>query len=214
MLEMIDAVTTANFPLSTKVAGCYVDGRYANVNGVRARLPKAHLLTISTQGATADCVDCETGDLTVPQAIAWVDRRVAAGAGLIVVYANLSTWEGGLMSGLAHYGNRIKRWLAHPDNVASIPAGFNAKQYIWRGDIDISVISKTFLTPWSPPKPPKKPDTPRGKARALVTVDLATQKVTAVRGVPGIGVHFAGSEHWLPASVALNVGKGGGKWRK
>lgn len=208
---MIDAVTTANFPLSTKVAACYVDGRFANVAGVRARLPKAHILTISTQGAVADCVDCESGDLTIPETIAWVDRRVAAGAGLIVVYANLSTWDGGLMSGLAHYGNRIKRWLAHPKTAPTIPAGFDAKQYIWRGDIDISVISKTFLTPWSPPK---KPDVPKGKARALVTVDLATQKVTAVRGTPGVGVHFAGSEHWMPVQVALNIGKGGGKWRK
>lgn len=211
LATMIDAVTTANFPLSTKVAGCYVDGDFANVTGVRARLPKAHLLTISTQGNAADCVDCETGDLTVPEAIAWVERRVAAGAGLIVVYANLSTWESGLLSGLAHYGNRIKRWLAHPDGVAKIPAGYDAKQYLFESAIDVSVISTTFLTPWSPPKPPNKP---KGTAHFKGSFNLATGQWT-IKGSPGLGVHFAGAQEWASAEVQIDKGsdKKRGHWR-
>lgn len=214
LATMIDAVTTANFPLSTKVAACYMDGRFANVAGVRARLPKAQLLTLTTQGgaAVADGCDSEEGDLTATETEAWVAARIAAGQRLIVVYANLDRWiNQGLLAALAKYGDRIKRWLSHPDGVATIPAGYDAKQYLFEKAIDVSVISSTFLTPWTPPKPPNKP---KGTVRFKGSFNLATGQ-WAIKGAPGLGVHFAGPQEWASAEVQIDKGsdKKRGHWR-
>src|SRR5580704_5917847 len=108
LLTLYDAVTAANLPADAKYAAFYVDGKFANEAAVKARCPHATYLSITVRGGIADCCDCETGDLTVLQAEAWVASRLAAGAYRPVVYASADTWtNGGLRDALAKYGVRI-----------------------------------------------------------------------------------------------------------
>ena len=206
-----DAVTAANLNPAQTHGVYYVDGLFANGAAVRARCPNAVLKGITVHGRTgaeAAFCDCEKGDLTVAQTEAWVAEQIKLNVPLVGVYADVSTWESGLLAALAKYGKRIKRWVAHWDGVAQVPAGFDCKQFSSSQTIDNNVALNDFFVPFTP-----KPDVPHGKARFEGTVDIATGKILGVHGIPGLGVHFAGPEKWLDVHVQVQVGKGGGHWR-
>jgi hypothetical protein len=207
-----DAVTAKNLNPNQTHAVYYADGLFANRAAVKARCPKAVLYGITVHGLTGPSVaicDCEKGDLTPAQAVTWVAEQVRLNVPLIIVYADESTWTNGLQASLSHYGRRIKRWVAHFDNVASIPPGFDCKQYSDPGPVDNNIALNDFFVPFAP-----KPDVPHGKAHFMGTVDVATGKILGVHGLPGLGVHFTGPEKWLDVNVQLQVGKnGGGRWR-
>jgi hypothetical protein len=206
-----DAVTAANLNAAQRVGVYYMDGLFANHSSVRARLPHADLYGITVHGLTGPSVafcDCEKGDMTPAQAEAWVAEQVRLNVPLIGVYANLSTWQGGLLAALAKYGPRIKRWVAHYDGFAVVPPGFDAKQFANPGPVDRNIALGSFLVPFRP-----KPDLPHGHAHFEGTVDIASGKIIGVHGLPGVGVHFAGAERWLDVPVQIQIGKGGGHWR-
>jgi hypothetical protein len=206
-----DAVTAKNLNPAQTHGVYYIDGMYANHTAVRARCPKADLKGITVHGKTgaeAAFCDCEKDDLTVAQAEAWVAEQVKLNVPLIGVYADLSTWNGGLMKALAKYGKRVKRWLAHFDGIVAVPAGFDCKQFSDPGPVDNNIALDDFFVPFVP-----KPDVPHGKVRFEGTFDLATQKVTSVHGIPGLGVHFTGADRWMDVNLQVQVGKGGGQWR-
>lgn len=205
-----DAVTAANLPSNQAHAVYYVDGLFQNHLAVARQCPHAHLYGITVHGLTGPEIvacDCEKGDLTPAQAVEWVAAQVRLNVPLIIVYANLSTWQTDLLAPLAKYGRRIKRWVAHFDNVPQVPAGFDAKQYA-TGAVDRNIALQDFFTPFAP-----KPDLPRGHAHFQGTVDVATGKILGVHGMPGVGVHFTGPEKWLDVNLQLQVGQGGGHWR-
>lgn len=151
LISFEDAVTASNLNPDQLYAVFYCDGIYANEAAVRARCPRAKLFAITVFGKTGNGIfacDCETGDLTVAQAIAWVEEQIKLGVELICVYADLDRWENqGLKVALAHYGSRIKRWVADYDDSAVIPGGYDAKQYeggITSG-VDQDVALATFF---------------------------------------------------------------------
>lgn len=207
-ITLYDAVTAAHIPANAEYAAYYTDGSFANHTAVAAHVPHAKLLSITVHGGDADCCDCETGDLTVPEAVLWVEKRLAAGQYRPCVYANLDSWENqGLASQLARFGNQIRRWVAHYDNIASIPSGYDGKQYA-TGNVDTSIMADDFFA--SKPKPP---DHAHGKAHFEGSFDIESGKWT-IHGIPGIGVHFAGEQRWASAEIQLQVGKDeGGHWR-
>lgn len=161
MNTMYDAVTATNIPSNAEYVACYIDGNFANEAAIRAHCPDAKgVLTITVWGHPADCCDCEAGDLTITQAIQWVGERLAAGAHRPCVYADADYWNNqGLGNALAHYGDRIRRWVAQYDGVAEIPSGFDAKQYR-STDVDTSVIADDFFGQPQPVKPDQYPGTP------------------------------------------------------
>lgn len=108
----------------------------------------------------ADALDCELGDASVAQAAPWVDRQLGRGVWRPMVYANLSRWEDeGLKSDLAHYGDKIRRTVAHYTYVQGvIPAGYDNQQFSdhWQGrniDANSSLVSFMPAAP-VPPSPP------------------------------------------------------------
>lgn len=213
MLLMQDAVTVANLSPDALYVALYVDGAYANLAAGKHHCPRAQVLTITVGGLVGfDCCDCETGDLTVTQAIAWVEASLAHGVYRPCVYANASTWDGGLFAALEKYGDSIRRWVAaYPGTGANIPAGYDAHQYA-TGGVDLSVCLPNFFD--AAPKPAPKPaPTSHGTARFEGSVDIATGKVLSLRGIPGVGVHFAGPESYLNLQLQLAVGEHGGDWR-
>jgi hypothetical protein len=213
LISFDDAVTAANLNPNQLFAVYYADGRFANHTAVAARCPRARLYGITVHGLTGKGIfaaDCESGDLTPAQAEAWVAQQVKLGVDPICVYANLNTWENlGLLNALAKYGHRIKRWVAHYNNVAQIPSWADADQFADPGPVDHNVALANFF---QPAPPAHKADSPHGTARAVIAVDLATGKLKSVHGLPGFGVHFGGPARQLDVNLKLEVGKGGGQW--
>jgi len=84
-----------------------------------------------------------------------VGRRAdQAGVSPIVVYANQDRWLNlGLLTALAKYGDRIKRWDADYDGSSEIPSWADAKQYA-TGNVDLDAARADFFT-GAPPKPAK-----------------------------------------------------------
>lgn len=165
MIQFDDSVTPANLPATQEYGVFYVDGLYANEAGVRARLPHAKAvagITAIAPGKTGKTVafcDCETGDLTPQQAVAWVEAQIKAGVELVGVYANLSTWAAGLYADLSKYSKRIKRWCAAYDQDPSLTLTYLGNSYTfdahqWAGGItagvDKNVAADDFFTPYKP----------------------------------------------------------------
>lgn len=214
LISFDDAVTAANLNPKQKYAVFYIDGRFANRAAVAARCPQAKLFGITVRGLTGHGVfacDCEAGDLTVQGAVRWAEEQIQLHVALICVYASLDTWENqGLLTGIEalekKYGVKIRKWVADFNNIAKIPSWADADQYADPGPVDHDIALATFFGDL-----PKPPDSNHGKARALLTVDLASGKAT-VHGVPGLLVHFGGPAKELDVHLKLAVGKGGGKW--
>lgn len=93
MIQMADSITPENLPGVYAAFLAYVDGHWPTAAKVRAMFPEADLLTLTVTGgiSAADGCDCESGDLTVPQAVAWASARLNGGAWRPVIYANAST---------------------------------------------------------------------------------------------------------------------------
>lgn len=156
VISFDDAVTAGNLP-GQRYSVYYADGRYANETAVRAREPQGKLYGITVHGLTGPKIaicDCESGDMSVAEAVAWVAEQVRLNVALIIVYASQDTWvNGALWDALAKYGARIKRWQAHYDGVAQVPAGFDAKQYADPGPVDHNVALPSFFEPLDKPSP-------------------------------------------------------------
>jgi len=149
LIDFQDAVTATNLDPNQTHAVYYADGRFANRQAVAAQCPKAKLFGITVSGLTGQGIfacDSETGDMDVPSTVAWVAEQVSLGVELICVYANLDRWvNGGLLAALAKYGSRIKRWVAHYDNVRTIEPWADAEQYADPGPIDRNVALANFF---------------------------------------------------------------------
>lgn len=162
-----DSVSAGALPATLKYGVFYVDGRFANYAAVRARLPHAALFGITVFGKTGKGIfacDCETGDLTVAQAVAWVEAQIKLGVELICVYANQDRWlDQGLLKALAKYGKRIKRWVADYDDVKTVPSWADAHQFLSTNvpNLDYDVALANFFQGATPaasaPKPVAKP---------------------------------------------------------
>ena len=148
LINFKDAVNASVLDPNATVAVFYCDGLFENEAAVRARCPHARLYAITTQGATGKGIfacDSETGDLTIAETVAWVGEQVRLGASPIVVYADADRWLNlGLLSDLAHYGNRIERWDANYDGSPNIPKWASAKQYA-TGSVDLDVARADFF---------------------------------------------------------------------
>jgi hypothetical protein len=199
VISFQDSVSGNALPPTQEYGVFYANGTYANYSEVRVRLPKAKLLGITVSygygvSANVPIADCETGDFTVSEVIAWVEDMLRINAPLIVVYANGSTWNEGLRAALAKYGNRIRRWIAQYDNIPQIPAGFDGKQYEGNvnggfGDVDKNVVIPDFFQGFEPHLTPEEERALKGHygrftkyERSLVnTYDIIRAEQTATR---------------------------------
>lgn len=153
---MYDSVTADSIPVSATMVAGYVDGRYANIPAMRTRFPHARIVEIAVFHTTDDgqVLDVETGDATPAQSVSWVQMRRRAGADPSV-YCNTSV----LPSVITEFKNagvsQPHYWIAHWDNVATLPAGAVAKQYadskMVGHEYDVSVVVDYW--PGVDPKP-------------------------------------------------------------
>lgn len=167
---MFDAVTAADLPTNGWGYLYYVDGTYANKTAVINRTPgKAHIPTTigNTPAAKGMVLDCEKGDATNADALAWCQRYPGSNTDL-TIYTNTSNWVA-LRPILATLSTLPNILLAQYDNVASIPTDskFNivGKQFKNTPGYDQSVV-KDY---WPGVDPAPKASTPAAPAVPVIT---------------------------------------------
>lgn len=216
---MFDAVNPANLPEGGDLYAGYTDGRYVNVEAIKARFPGKRVVTISVNGSTdADVLDVEAGNIKPENAPAWVMRQRARG-GDPTVYCPVSLWWTVHLAFVTAGVNPPHWWVAHYDDDPTIPVGAVAKQYAGNaaGGYDISSVIDGW--PDFPPThkvapmfdPPAQTvaavSAPGGKGGWLLTSDggVWTFGDAAFYGAP------AGRDYWgarKPATIGLSVAPG------
>lgn len=115
-IVMFDSVDTPLLPAGNFAYAGYVDGRFANYNAIRARFPKAHVLSIAVFARDdAECLDIETGDATPAQAAGWVARQFLRGVSRPCLYSSASVMHE-IIAALKLAGiprNTLRLWSAH-----------------------------------------------------------------------------------------------------
>lgn len=119
-----DDTNVALLPAGYTAYAAYIDGLYDNLAAVKARFPKAEILSIDVNGSntTANALDIENGDATNATAVTWVRAKVAAKAKLIVLYTSVSNVND-LVAELTAVGiprSAYKLWAAHYGSGAHI----------------------------------------------------------------------------------------------
>jgi hypothetical protein len=89
---LYDSVNPGGIPAHAELVAGYVDGLYANVTQLKAKFPKATVVSITVKGNTAAHVaDCETGDLT-PSSVAYWALEVCRLGRRPTIYCSAATW--------------------------------------------------------------------------------------------------------------------------
>lgn len=144
---LYDSTTAGDIPKSATMVGGYVDGRYRTVDALRARFPKATLVTITVLGAPgAHVCDTEPGNIGPAGAVAWAKAEVKAGR-KPTLYCMASQWpQIKALASKAGIGGKVSYWIADYDNDPTLPKGAVAKQYAdpavhGKGHFDLSVVA-------------------------------------------------------------------------
>ena len=141
MAVMFDAIYPSTIPTSAGVpdyAAGYIDGRWPSYTAMRDRFPSATSVSITVFGSqAAQVADCESGDLTVAQAAAWAEAKVASGV-VPTIYCSFATW-GAAKSAVGNIP--VDWWIAaYPGIGAVVYPGSVAHQWVDRGPYDESVV--------------------------------------------------------------------------
>lgn len=146
MRTMYDAVNPANLPPGANLYAGYTDGKYANIDAIKARFPGKPVVTISVNGTTAaDVLDVEAGNIAPEHAPAWV-RWMRRNGSDPTVYCPLSLWPACKSSFMAQATNPPHWWVAHYDGDPTIPPGAVAKQY--RSDVQGGYDVSSVIDGW------------------------------------------------------------------
>jgi hypothetical protein len=147
LVTFYDSTDVFAIPADAAVVAGYIDGDYVTVPALRARFPHARIIEITVTGLPGVAVcDCESGDLTPDQAATWAQNEVKGGR-RPTLYCDAST-RVALVGALAalglQFGRDVDNWLAHYDDVAVVPDGSVAKQYLHTQTLDTSVALPTW----------------------------------------------------------------------
>jgi LysM repeat protein len=157
---MYDSVNPNGIPANAEMVAGYVDGRYRNVDGMRARFPHAVRVWIAVSAHTNDghVLDIEKGDATPAESVGWVVMRRDHGADPSV-YTNASQWAAVRHAFTAAGVKEPHYWIAKWDGSASIPVGAVAKQFANHPNYDTSIVASHWpgVDPAVAPKPVPKP---------------------------------------------------------
>lgn len=176
---MYDSTAPGDIPLEAKMVAGYVDGPYAWPQSGWARFPDAVKVRIAIAPWTDDgeVLDVEQYDASPQQAPGWVQLRRRSGADP-TVYCSRSAWPT-VWSEFQRQGvPQPHYWIAQYDNVAALPSGAVAKQYIdppqSGGHWDLSLVADFWPGVDAAPPAPAPPDTlPVEMSSRPVTVEPA-----------------------------------------
>lgn len=179
MLTMYDSVTVTDIPKEPAAVAAYINGIYKNIDEVRARFPRARILTISVTGwGVADCYDIEHGDYKASDVERLYHIAHDAGVWRPCFYAQLS----GVMpqvkdalNGIVPSISRedVRLWVAYYNGMPDLPVTYDAHQFTDHAlgrNLDESICSDTFFQPKTAPAAEDY------KASATVTFDSLNRK--------------------------------------
>lgn len=198
-----DSVTVSALPAGGDLYLGYVDGRYANVDEIKARFPHRHIVRITVTGRTfdADMADVENGDLSPASGAAWAKGKLQRGQFPVLYFPESS--RAAVVAALKAAGvdpAKVGKFAAQYDGVARLNArGDIGKQYrspdgtgagkVTDGNYDVSVVADFW-----PGIDPRRPQglalvtqaalrlvTRRMNARTHPVTTVARQSLTACR---------------------------------
>jgi hypothetical protein len=143
---LYDSTNANDIPVTARMVGGYVDGKWKWTLANWQRFPNAVHVPIACFPTTNDGVvgDVETGDMLPWELVDWVLRRRAAGVDP-TGYVNRSNWKPTRTEFQLRGVPEPYWWLADYDNVPQLPVGTVAKQYanstLAGGHYDCSVIA-------------------------------------------------------------------------
>lgn len=206
MRTMFDNVDATSIPADAWSCGGYTDGHWPDAGPMIRRFPHlamlGRVLTITTQGGKARCLDIENGNPTPPShAPVWVRQMHAAKIWMPVIYAGRLTSMPACRQALDRAGLIQNRdyllWVAdYTDHPHIPPGGFNACQWTdHAGPNDESLTENAFWPSVSPPLP-------SGIANAGLHFDPVKGEWIVV-GLPGT-VKLGGQDRQASVEVQLN----------
>lgn len=128
---MYDSVTPERIPADAQLVAGYIQGPYAWSAADWARFPHAVHVQIATVAypPAGMVLDVEAGDAAPDLAPVWVNARRAAGVDPSV-YMSMSAWPT-VRAAFTTRGMREPHyWVADYDDIAVVPVGAVAKQYV------------------------------------------------------------------------------------
>ena len=142
--RMADSINVNGLPPNLEAYAGYVDGPGADFDLIVERFyPHAHCLSITRQGGIAACADFEPGCMAADQAGPWVKTMIRLGHWRPVCYAALEEDMPAVKQSLADHGllrSQYRLWVADANGDPRIPAGYDAKQYLFANGFDLSVL--------------------------------------------------------------------------
>src|SRR4051812_38618916 len=118
-----DSTTTADLPTDGDLYLAYVDGKYANVDAVKARFPRKPVARITVTGRTfaADMADVEAGDLSPASGAVWAKGKLSRGEFPVLYFPEFS--RGAIVAALKANGvdpKRVGMFAAQYDGKAGL----------------------------------------------------------------------------------------------
>jgi hypothetical protein len=186
----------------------YTDGKYAWTAEEIALFPSNFHVTVTVLGGNADVCDCETGDMTVEEAVAWVIKQKAAGYDRPTIYRSLSGMQDiRNATGKLIMGKDWDAFVADYDRTqTNVYVGEAAKQFVNTATYDESVVyddawphrKSAVVLPTAPVKTtPVNPRWPAGitlilgsKGNAVEAMQkaLSDSGLVGVRGIASDGI--------------------------
>lgn len=143
--EMQDGINSdaAGMDHAIPLVAYYIDGLYAWTAAEIALFPHSVHVRIAVRWTTRDghVIDRENGDATAAQAAAWAHQRRLDGYPWPTVYCSVSSQAEVIAAFQAIREPMPLWWLAHYDNIDTLPAGCVAKQYADPGPLDKSIVA-------------------------------------------------------------------------
>lgn len=154
---MYDSVDLTQVPEHAQAVAGYVDGKWPTFSEVKRRWPNVKHLSIAVSAsADAECLDIETGDATVAEAVDWLVRQERRGVVCPVFYVERSRLPE-LVALLMRAGvasDRYRIWSAHYTDVPHIDRGAGATQWTDHAlglNLDESLCGPEFFSPKAGP---------------------------------------------------------------
>lgn len=170
VIYMEDAVTVSDLQPGFPAYAGYYNGTYANLTEMRARFPRAYIVSVSPNGANgAMCIDIEPGDAVPANAPGFWHNSSHGGAVKPWFYGSAS-WTSSIVNALTSAG--IPRssyfiWSAHYIGAHICGPGTcgypqaDATQYATNNAYDTSIVP-TYMVGTGPLPPPQEPTIQEG----------------------------------------------------
>jgi len=137
---LYDAFSPDNIPAGAECVAFYVD--QISEADAATRWPLSTLVSIARTVAEGALVaDCESGDLTIAQLVAWVQRMRAAGRPHPWVYCSQSPWPNARQQFVAAGVPEPFWWIAAPGPSLALLPGTVATQCLYEGAYDVSALA-------------------------------------------------------------------------